>query len=140
VSFKKKFGILLVFAVGIFSSYGVNGASAAVVSRIFDDGHFTYQVPTDNSIYPSANDGATDLYFHANSWSSVKSGDYMVYLQRPVEGTWITVGHAGVPRDGEKTVHFTREYSGHALYQYTPYRFLLKNDNGVRIDYILDAF
>jgi hypothetical protein len=134
---KNKLIITFLFATIALITFSTSNASAA--SYIYQEDSFIYQVGTD-WVYPSGRNGATDIYFNANSWGSVKTGEYMVYLQRAVDGDWVTVGHAGVPRNGEKTVNFTREYSGHALYEYTPYRFLLKNDNSITINYIVQAF
>jgi hypothetical protein len=121
---KSKLIISFLVCIITISSFSLKNVNAGFT--ISDS--FTYEEYVGN-IYPSHEGGLTDINFYIKSWGSVYTGQYMVYLQRPVEGEWITVGHTGVPRYGEKDVTFTREYSGLPLYKYTPYRFLLHYDD-----------
>jgi hypothetical protein len=129
--------LALSFSLIAVSVLDVKGASA-VEDRIYQKGSFTSQVGT-QTIYPNTYNLTYDLYFNIKS-TSAASGDYMVYLQRPVEGNWVTVSHFGVPRNGQKVINPASEYGGRSLYQYTPYRFLLKNDNGISINYEITAY
>lgn len=80
-------------------------------------------------LYPSTRGGNTDLYLYIEAETIYQTGEYMVYLQRAINGSWVTVGHAGFPRNGTKTVYFTREYNTSYLYSTTPYRFVIDNNS-----------
>ena len=50
---------------------------------------------------------------------------------------WENVAHSGVPKNGSRSITFTREYNTYTLYQYTPYRVLLVNSDTTNVSYSL---
>lgn len=103
----------------------------------FKSGSFTYDVGTDNILaYPISYGGDGDLSLELNS-SSATGGTYTVYLQRSINGVWTNVAHTGAAKNGQTNVTFTKEYNNSTLYQYTPYRLLLVNNDTTSVSYSL---
>lgn len=123
--------LLLLFSSGMLSH---NKASATLYNYgyvahdfwVFDENCY---IPGINDwLFPSSFDSSTNLELTIYATSG-EDGTYMVYLQRAVNGSWITVAHAGFPRNSGKTVDFTREYNISYLYPTTPYRFVIENNS-----------
>jgi Peptidase family M23 len=95
--------------------------------------NFTYHDGTDTA-YPVSYGGNGDLNIKVTS-SSATNGEIKVYLQRKIDGNWTTVAHSGTPKNGTRTITFTREYDTSSLYQYTQYRFLLDNPDTTNVSY-----
>ncbi|WP_339164711.1 M23 family metallopeptidase [Siminovitchia sp. FSL W7-1587] len=103
----------------------------------FKSGNFTYQDGTEDIlVYPISYGSNTDLTLNITSKSATK-GEYTVYLQRKINNKWENVAHSGVPKNGSRSITFTREYNTSTLYQYTPYRVLLVNSDTTNVSYSL---
>lgn len=140
------FAFIFSISSGIFSA---GKASAALINS--EEGYLyhiyvneTALIPkNDNWLFPSTNGSGTDLTLTIttdNFMHSTCDGiEYKVYLQRPINNVWTTVGHAGYPVYGTKTVTFTREYNNSYLYPTTPYRFLILDQSGTNTNIELES-
>ncbi|WNB92534.1 M23 family metallopeptidase [Bacillus sp. NEB1478] len=99
----------------------------------YKTGSFTTQVGTD-TIYPISYNGDNDIIVKVDS-TSATAGQYKVYLQRVISGSWTSVAQTDVPKTGVTTVTFTQEDSGTALIPNTQYRLLLKNSDTASVSY-----
>lgn len=120
-------------AAALFSSYTVYnvymGPNTKLTLPLPQGSDNNFDPSSDHWFYPSSQGGNTDLNIYIEAESRYYSGDYMVYLQRAVNGSWVTVAHAGFPRNGTKSVNFTSEYNNSYLFPTTPYRFLIYNND-----------
>ncbi|MDR7073306.1 M23 family metallopeptidase [Fictibacillus barbaricus] len=99
----------------------------------YKTGSFTTQVGTD-TIYPISYNGDNDIIVKVDS-TSATAGQYKVYLQRVISGSWTSVAQADTPKTGITTVTFTQEDSGSALIPNNQYRLLLKNSDSASVGY-----
>lgn len=122
----------------VFIDLDYNKSVQAVSNSLNESGSFIYHDGT-NPIYPGADKSIT---FTVTSQSN-SSGNYIIYLQRMINGTWTIVSHVGVPKNGSKTFTFNSEYNnGNEQPQLKPnekYRFFLDNSDTITVHYKLVA-
>jgi hypothetical protein len=99
----------------------------------YRNNNFTYHDGT-SIAYPVSYGANGDLSITVKA-NSTTDGEIKVYLQRKIDGNWTTVAHSGTPKNGSRTINFTKEYNTSSLYQYTQYRFLLDNPDTTNVNY-----